>query len=71
MTLTRCTEVEYEGISPDTFYDLSLPVRHASTLSDALRQYLTEEVLDGDNKYDAGKFGRQPAVRVCIVFRLV
>jgi len=57
----KCTNVEFESIREEEFYDLSLDVENVSTLQKSLEKYTEEELLDGENKYDAGKFGKQTA----------
>lgn len=57
----RCTEVDFESAREETFYDVQLNVRGAASVQTALDQYVTPEILDGDNKYQAEGHGLQVA----------
>lgn len=62
----QCTEVEYSSNRDETFYDLQLNVRAEDgrtldTLEESFREFCREEILEGENAYDAGKFGSQRA----------
>ncbi|CAB3397673.1 unnamed protein product [Caenorhabditis bovis] len=57
----KCTEVEYESSRTESFYDVQLNVLGMESLERAFEAYTATEVLDGDNKYDAGDHGLQRA----------
>ncbi|GMT06261.1 hypothetical protein PENTCL1PPCAC_28435, partial [Pristionchus entomophagus] len=67
----KCMDVEYESARDEIFYDVQLnirsrdPARHNSSFSimDSFRDYVEAERLDGENKYDAGEYGLQPALK--------
>ncbi|CAD6193075.1 unnamed protein product [Caenorhabditis auriculariae] len=60
-TIIRCLNVLYESGRTEAFYDLQLNIKGKKTIYDSLRDYTAVERLDGDNKYDAGEHGLQPA----------
>jgi ubiquitin carboxyl-terminal hydrolase 7 len=58
----RCLDVEYESRREEEFYDIQLDVKGCSNIYDSFRKYTKKEVLDGENKYDAGpEFKKQKA----------
>uniref|UniRef100_F1KSR2 Ubiquitin carboxyl-terminal hydrolase 7 n=1 Tax=Ascaris suum TaxID=6253 RepID=F1KSR2_ASCSU len=57
----RCTNVPFESSREESFYDLQLSIKGRTNLIASLDSYTAKETLDGDNKYDAGEFGLQPA----------
>eukprot|EP00928_Gymnodinium_smaydae_P024753 TRINITY_DN1993_c1_g7_i1.p1 TRINITY_DN1993_c1_g7~~TRINITY_DN1993_c1_g7_i1.p1 ORF type:complete len:1641 (-),score=350.73 TRINITY_DN1993_c1_g7_i1:284-5206(-) len=61
-----CMDVDYRSVRSETFYDLQLNVRNdagedLTTLEASLRNFTSEEILEGDNAYDAGAHGKQRA----------
>jgi len=61
LSYIRCTEVNFESSREEQFYDIQLNVRGAPSIYDAFQQYITPEMLDGDNKYHAEQHGLQVA----------
>ncbi|KAG5184414.1 hypothetical protein JKP88DRAFT_146118, partial [Tribonema minus] len=58
----RCTDVPYESRRDETFHDIQLDVKGCKTIHDSFARYIEEEVLDGEDKYDAGPVhGKQKA----------
>lgn len=57
----KCTQVEYESIREESFYDLQLTIKGVSNLEDSFRQYVANEMLCGDNQYRTDDFGLQDA----------
>lgn len=51
LSYVRCRECDRESRSPQTFLDLALVVKDCQTLGDALDQYLSPELMEGDNAY--------------------
>jgi ubiquitin carboxyl-terminal hydrolase 7 len=47
----KCVDVDYESARDEPFYDISLQVEGLANLHMSLEQYVTPELLDGDNKY--------------------
>uniref|UniRef100_A0A8R1EUT7 Ubiquitin carboxyl-terminal hydrolase n=1 Tax=Caenorhabditis japonica TaxID=281687 RepID=A0A8R1EUT7_CAEJA len=57
----KCTDVEYESSRTESFYDVQLNVLGMDSLERAFEAYTAIELLDDENKYDAGDFGLQRA----------
>ena len=57
----KCKEVDFESSREECFYDLQLNVKNKSNVFESFKDYIEPEVLDGENKYDAGDLGLQPA----------
>jgi ubiquitin carboxyl-terminal hydrolase 7 len=62
----RCINVNYESSRKETFYDLQLNVKGCTDVYKSFDQYIEEETLEGDNKYQAEGFGYQDAKKGCI-----
>mmetsp|Transcript_33363 Transcript_33363/g.92087 ORF Transcript_33363/g.92087 Transcript_33363/m.92087 type:complete len:1614 (+) Transcript_33363:149-4990(+) len=61
-----CMDIEYRSTRSETFYDLQLNVKNdagkdLTSLEESLRDFTSEETLEGDNAYDAGAHGKQRA----------
>ncbi|GMT36088.1 hypothetical protein PFISCL1PPCAC_27385, partial [Pristionchus fissidentatus] len=67
----KCSDVDFESARDEVFYDVQLnirsrdPTRHNQpfNIMDSFRDYVEAETLDGENKYDAGEYGLQPALK--------
>ncbi|KFD50779.1 hypothetical protein M513_08320 [Trichuris suis] len=59
----RCLNVPFESNREEAFYDVQLNVKGKKNILDSFREYIAEETLEGDNKYDAGHYGLQDAVK--------
>ncbi|KAH7716481.1 Peptidase C19 [Aphelenchoides avenae] len=57
----KCTNVAFESSREESFYDVQLNVKGKPNIIESFRDYTQAEVLDGENKYDAGPHGLQPA----------
>jgi ubiquitin C-terminal hydrolase len=57
----KCIDVDYESSREETFSDLQLTVRGVKDINESLAKYTEEELLDGEDKYDSEKFGKQTA----------
>ena len=57
----KCKNVEYKSEREESFYDIQLSVKNNSTIIDSFDEYIKPDLLDGDNKFDAGEFGFQDA----------
>ena len=54
----KCTNVEFESISKETFSSIQIHMQESGTLENAIRELFKAEDLSGDNQYDAGdKYG--------------
>ncbi|KAL4709979.1 hypothetical protein ACJJTC_003942 [Scirpophaga incertulas] len=57
----KCKNVNCTSTRLETFYDIQLSVKGKSNIYESFKDYISTEVLDGDNKYDAGEHGLQEA----------
>ncbi|CAM9681125.1 unnamed protein product, partial [Phaeothamnion confervicola] len=58
----RCVDVEYASEREETFYDVQLDVKGCADIDASFEKYVAEELLDGEDKYDAGEeHGKQTA----------
>ncbi|CAM9545744.1 unnamed protein product, partial [Ectocarpus sp. 13 AM-2016] len=58
----QCVDVDFTSARVETYYDIQLDVKGCKDIHESFAKYVEEEVLDGDNKYDAGEqHGRQVA----------
>ncbi len=62
LSFVNCVDVEYSSSREEEFYDLQLDVKGCKNIMESFDKYTEEEVLDGDDKYDAGpELGKQKA----------
>ncbi|XP_075231892.1 ubiquitin-specific protease 7 isoform X3 [Lycorma delicatula] len=61
VSFIECKNVEYKSTRVETFYDIQLNIKGKKNIAESFHDYVTTEVLDGDNKYDAGEHGLQDA----------
>ncbi|XP_018020606.1 ubiquitin carboxyl-terminal hydrolase 7 [Hyalella azteca] len=57
----KCKHVDYTSSRTETFYDIQLNIKGKKNIYESLRDYISVETLEGDNKYDAGEHGLQEA----------
>ncbi|KAJ2946169.1 hypothetical protein O0L34_g5103 [Tuta absoluta] len=57
----KCTNVNCTSTRSETFYDIQLSVKGKNNIYESFKDYISIELLDGDNKYDAGEHGLQEA----------
>ncbi|RGB42735.1 ubiquitin carboxyl-terminal hydrolase 5 [Rhizophagus diaphanus] len=57
----KCVNVDYESSRVEDYYDIQLNVKGCKTLRDSFKDYIQEETLEGDNKYQAEGHGLQDA----------
>ncbi|KAI8981029.1 hypothetical protein BDB01DRAFT_795070 [Pilobolus umbonatus] len=57
----RCVDVDYESSVHEEFYDIQLNVKGCANLEESFRDYIKEELMDGDNQYKADGYGLQNA----------
>lgn len=50
-----CTDIEYNSTRSEDFYDVQLNVGGCTSIEEALSEYLSVELLEGPNAYDAGE----------------
>mmetsp|Transcript_33094 Transcript_33094/g.53664 ORF Transcript_33094/g.53664 Transcript_33094/m.53664 type:complete len:668 (+) Transcript_33094:182-2185(+) len=57
----QCVNVEFRSQRIESYYDLSLNVKGCKDIMESFEKYVEEEMLDGDNKYQAEGHGLQDA----------
>ncbi|CAB4444830.1 unnamed protein product [Rhizophagus irregularis] len=57
----KCDNVDYESSCVEDYYDIQLNVKGCKTLRDSFKDYIQEETLEGNNKYQAEGHGLQDA----------
>lgn len=57
----RCKNVDYVSSREESFFDIQLLVKGKKNVIESFRTYVKPDLLDGDNKFDAGDFGMQDA----------
>ena len=57
----KCKQIDYESRRTEGFYDIQLNIKGKKDIHESFKDYVTVETLEGENKYDAGKFGLQEA----------
>lgn len=57
----NCKHLKYMSSRVEPFYDIQLNVKNKKDIYESFNDYIATEVLDGDNKYDAGQHGLQEA----------
>ena len=57
----KCTNIDFHSEKMEKFYDLQLTIKGYNDIYESLDDYIKEEILDNDNKYDTEKYGKQKA----------
>ena len=58
----KCVNVPYESKREEDFYDIQLDVKGCKNIYESFQKYVDNEMLDGENQYDAGlQYGKQDA----------
>lgn len=57
----KCTQVDYESVREEFFYDLQLTIKGYKDLKESFERYVAAEMLCGDNQYRTDDFGLQDA----------
>ncbi|XP_025409585.1 ubiquitin carboxyl-terminal hydrolase 7 isoform X2 [Sipha flava] len=57
----NCKNVDYTSKRTETFYDIQLNIKGKKNIYESFKDYIQVEILDGDNRYDAGEYGLQDA----------
>ncbi|KAI8977181.1 hypothetical protein BDF20DRAFT_906363 [Mycotypha africana] len=57
----KCINVDYESSRSEDYYDIQLNVKGCKNLEESFKDYVTEETLEGVNKYMAEGHGLQDA----------
>lgn len=61
ISYVKCKAIDYESRRLEGFYDIQLNIKNKKDIYESFKDYITVETLEGENKYDAGKFGLQEA----------
>lgn len=61
ISYVKCKTIDYESRRVEGFYDIQLNIKGKKDIYESFKDYVTIESLDGENKYDAGKYGLQEA----------
>jgi ubiquitin carboxyl-terminal hydrolase 7 len=61
ISYVKCKHIDYESRRVEGFYDIQLNIKGKKDIIESFKEYITVETLDGENKYDAGKYGLQEA----------
>lgn len=64
----QCLNVDYRSAREEPFYDIQLNIKGKTDVIDSFTEYVKAEMLNGDNKYDAGEHGLQDAKKG-VIFR--
>ena len=57
----RCKNVDYISTREESFLDVPLVVKGQKDVIESFRTYVKPDILDGENKFDAGDYGMQDA----------
>jgi ubiquitin carboxyl-terminal hydrolase 7 len=57
----KCKNVSYKSTKMETFYDIQLNIKGKKNVVESFDDYVSTEILDDENKYDAGEYGLQKA----------
>ncbi|XP_065899371.1 ubiquitin carboxyl-terminal hydrolase 7-like isoform X1 [Dysidea avara] len=57
----KCTNVDYVSSRIETFFDIQLNIKGKKNVYESFKDYIAVETLEGENKYDAEKYGLQEA----------
>lgn len=57
----ECLDVEYKSNKEESFSDIQLTVKGCNNIYESFNEYTKEEILEGDDKYEAGDLGKQRA----------
>ncbi|CRK86286.1 CLUMA_CG000165, isoform A [Clunio marinus] len=57
----KCKNVSYKSTKMETFYDIQLNIKGKKNVAESFDDYISTEILDDENKYDAGEYGLQKA----------
>lgn len=57
----ECLDVDCTSRRRENFYDIQVDVEGVLSLEESLERFVEEEILDGDNLYEAEGFGKQRA----------
>ncbi|XP_039289930.1 ubiquitin carboxyl-terminal hydrolase 7 isoform X2 [Nilaparvata lugens] len=69
VSFIECKNIDYKSTRVETFYDIQLNIKGKKNITESFGDYIKAEVLDGDNKYDAGEHGLQDAEKGVIFSR--
>lgn len=68
LRFVRCINVPFESSRTESFYDIPLSVKGMKGVHESFQEFVTPEVLEGDNRYRAEEFGLQEA-KIGVIFQ--
>uniref|UniRef100_A0A1A9WVR8 Ubiquitin carboxyl-terminal hydrolase 7 n=1 Tax=Glossina brevipalpis TaxID=37001 RepID=A0A1A9WVR8_9MUSC len=57
----KCKNVDYNSTRYETFYDIQLNIKNKKDILESFQDYVAPINLEGENKYDTGRYGLQEA----------
>jgi ubiquitin carboxyl-terminal hydrolase 7 len=60
-TTINCVHVDFTSAKSDIYMEMQLPIKGKKSIDDSLMDYFGVNLLDGNNKYNAGEHGLQEA----------
>ncbi|XP_033118944.1 ubiquitin carboxyl-terminal hydrolase 7-like [Anneissia japonica] len=58
-----CKHVDYVSTRIESFYDIQMNIKGMKDVYESFHDYIAKENMEGENKYDAGEYGLQEAVK--------
>ncbi|XP_071963374.1 ubiquitin carboxyl-terminal hydrolase 7-like [Antedon mediterranea] len=58
-----CKHVDYVSSREESFYDIQMNIKGKKNVYESFEDYIAKENMEGENKYDAGEYGLQEAVK--------
>lgn len=66
----KCKNIEYQSVREEKMSDIGLDVKGFKDIYESLNNYIKEELLEGENQYDAEGHGKQDASKGVIFKKL-
>ena len=57
-SVVQCKDIDFESKRDDVFSTLQLSIKDNKTIEESIMEYVSFEVLDGDNQYDTEEHGK-------------
>ena len=62
-SIIECTDIDFVSKHEEYFNDIQLNIKNFKNIYESFDNYIKDEVLDNENKYDTEKFGKQKAIK--------